>query len=956
MKIMNPLKFPIHLILVVYITVFVFFISACNSCTPQKQILSADALLGDKYYRLADSSYLDIPLCKKYSYLALPLLEKTEQWDKYIYTLCGLNSCYSQKEQFDSMEINGIFTFEEAKRLLSPEHYLYQVALNNFASVYKIKYEDNLKALQIYKEAYQLIGDNPSNITKAGLEENLGEMYSQLGDFNTSIDFYKGSIESWKKVIAFTKAKKKNPHIRLAQVQDELAQVYYSKKELKNAKTYSLKSIETLKRSDRYNQSIDIKINTNFAKTYIALGEYNIALNLLRPFLLLDDINHLQKEQVHHYIGLALSKLNRDSLGIIELNKGIIETENENNVKGKAAIHLTLSNVYHSQKKYLLALKHQQAAVQLLTEDLSLKNDLDTPNPNVVVSSKLELFKTLVAKGKTIHQLYQNTHDLKYLEANLKNYIYLSQLTDDIRSFYQSNESQLLLLDEAKDFYEAAVTTSFLLFEKNKNPKYLEQAFFFSEKSKSELLVEELRKKEFSGKGIIADSLLKKQYELKTTINYNRKILKKENLKTTDKSESKIRSLENTLFDLQKKLADLKDQIKLQYPTYAALTKLSPSSINEIQSNLSDNQILLEYFVGEKNIFLFKITSTEIDFIKLSENFDLNKSLTELFQKIKVTGNNGVAEYSKVAHDLYLDLLPPDQLVLDKKNLIIIPDGQLENLSFDILLTKNDATLSLRKQPYFVKDFLTSYAYSATIFSHQKNQNPIGEATILGLFPSFKNAERNLQNQNEIYQFMHRYAGIFFKDKNANKQNLLQHIKDHQVIHFSTHARGKDTIQNEPSIDLADGSLFLSDLQTYTFSAYLAVLSACETNVGTYKKGEGTMSLSRGCTFAGVPSIITSTSNVLDLETNKIIQSLYKNLAKKMPKHEALRLAKLEYLSNPDIPLSECTPYHWGTFLAIGNTDPITLKHAPQKNNWWYFLGIPAFLLLFFIFKKIKSS
>lgn len=945
-----------HSIAVIFsVAIFISLINTCKSDTIPKPILSEKALLADKYHRLADSNYLNIPICKKYSYLALPLLKETEQWEKYIYTLCGLNTCYSTNEQFDSMEINGIFTFEEAKRLLPQNHYLYIVALNNFASVYKIKYEDDLKALEVYKEAYQLLGNNPSNITKAGLEENLGEMYSRLGDFDTSIDFYKGSIENWKEVIINTVAQGKSPHIRLAQVQDELAQVFYSKKEFQNAKIYSLKSIETLKRSDKYNQNIDVKVNTNFAKIHIALQEYNIALNLLRPFLLIDSINHLQKEQVHHYIGLAYSKLNKDSLGISELEKGLAKNGNEINVRGKAAIHLTLSKIYYSQKKYHLAIKHQQTAVKLITEDASIKNDLDAPDPKIIISSKLELFKTLVAKGKTIQQLFQNTKDYKYLEANLQNYIYLSQLTNEIRSFYQSDESQLLLLDEAKDFYEAAVTTSFLLFQKDKNPKYLEQAFFFSEKSKSELLLEELRKKEFSGKGIIADSLLKKQYELKIAINYNHKILKEATLKTDDRNNLKIKKIENTLFDLKKKLANLNDQIKSEYPTYTTLTNQSPISIYEIQNTLSDDEILLEYFVGEENIFLFKITSSKVDLIKLADDFNLNQSLTNLFKKYKILGNDGMAEYIKVSHELYLNLLPPDQLVLDKKNIVIIPDGQLENLSFDILLTKNDPTLSLRKQPYFIKDFLTSYAYSATIFSHQKNQSTTGEVTTLGLFPSFKNVKRNLQKNKDLCQSLQRFSGTFLSKKKATKQNLLQNIKDHQVIHFSTHARGKDTIQNEPSIDLADGSLLLSDLQTYNLGAYLAVLSACETNVGTYRKGEGIMSLSRGFTFAGVPSIITSTSNVLETSTLIIIDSLYKNLEQKMPKHEALRQAKLAYISNSDITLAECTPYHWGSFLAIGNTDPITFKYASKKNNWWYLLAVPVLLAFIFQNKKPKE-
>jgi len=164
------------------------------------------------------------------------------------------------------------------------------------------------------------------------------------------------------------------------------------------------------------------------------------------------------------------------------------------------------------------------------------------------------------------------------------------------------------------------------------------------------------------------------------------------------------------------------------------------------------------------------------------------------------------------------------------------------------------------------------------------------------------------------------------KEEEATFKNFLNDIQDYQVIHFSTHAQGKDAIHQEPSIDLANGAMLLSDLQTYNLSASLAVLSACETNVGEYRKGEGIMSLSRGFTFAGVPSIITSTANVYEKSTSEIMQNLYNNLAQQLPKHEALRQAKLQYLNSENLTIENAAPYFWGTFLAIGNMDSINFK------------------------------
>ncbi|HHH50491.1 MAG TPA: CHAT domain-containing protein, partial [Saprospiraceae bacterium] len=636
------------------------------------------------------------------------------------------------------------------------------------------------------------------------------------------------------------------------------------------------------------------------------------------------------------------------------LHRGLQVTPQKNQVREKASIPRTLSEIFHSKKDFRQALKHQQKAVKLLTADTSLINDLDIPDSRTIVSSKLDLFKTLVQKGKTIHALYQETKNPIYLKAALNTYLYLSQLTDDIRSFYQSEESQLLLLDEAKDFYEKAMETAFLLYDKNPNQQFLENAFFFTEKSKSELLLEELRKKEFSGKGIIADSLLKKQYNLKVAINYNHKLLKKENRKIEQKNKSKIKDLETTIFNLQKQWSDLKDEINLSYPTYSALTEQLPITLNKMQSKLDDSQVLLEYFVGKKNIYLFKVTQQNATLLKISNDFNLDILLTDLFGNLKMTGTNGISQYSTIAYQLYQKLLQPAQLS-SQKNVIIIPDGRLENLPFGILLTKKGNTNSPKDLPYFIKKMATSYAYSATILSYQMSQKTSLASSIIGVFPIFEKTEKELLHSEKIHKSLSRFSGSFLLKEEATKQNFLNNVEDFQIIHFSSHARGKDNIQESPSIDLFDGSLIISDLQTYNLSASLAVLSACETNVGEYRNGEGIMSLSRGFTFAGVPSIITSVSNVMEESTSSIIISLYKNLEKRMPKHEALRQAKLEYLNNPNLPNSECSPYYWGTFLAIGNMDNITFKYKSKNDIWYYVFGTVIFFIVGIFVKRKKS-
>ena len=78
-----------------------------------------DTSLAYKYHFKADSSFQNIDTCFKYTTLAIPLLEKIEDWDKYQYDLNCLSYCYQHLEKYDEMLANNIFALSEAT-LLTP--------------------------------------------------------------------------------------------------------------------------------------------------------------------------------------------------------------------------------------------------------------------------------------------------------------------------------------------------------------------------------------------------------------------------------------------------------------------------------------------------------------------------------------------------------------------------------------------------------------------------------------------------------------------------------------------------------------------------------------------------------------------------------------------------------------------------------------------------------------------
>jgi CHAT domain-containing protein len=101
--------------------------------------------------------------------------------------------------------------------------------------------------------------------------------------------------------------------------------------------------------------------------------------------------------------------------------------------------------------------------------------------------------------------------------------------------------------------------------------------------------------------------------------------------------------------------------------------------------------------------------------------------------------------------------------------------------------------------------------------------------------------------------------------------------------------RGKDSLGRVPGILTAE-ELASFDLR----NCELAVLSACETNVGIRRAGQGIQSLQTALHAAGARTAITSLWKVDDAATRRLFELFYTKLWKeKLGKHDALWQAKM---------------------------------------------------------------
>ncbi len=98
----------------------------------------------------------------------------------------------------------------------------------------------------------------------------------------------------------------------------------------------------------------------------------------------------------------------------------------------------------------------------------------------------------------------------------------------------------------------------------------------------------------------------------------------------------------------------------------------------------------------------------------------------------------------------------------------------------------------------------------------------------------------------------------------------------------------------EDELGRAPGLMTAEEISALDLSnCELAVLSACDTNVGVRRAGQGVASLQRALHMAGARSVITSLWKVPDEATKELMLDFYRRIwVMKEPKHEALWAAK----------------------------------------------------------------
>ncbi len=599
------------------------------------------------------------------------------------------------------------------EKLLPPNHPDLAVCFQNI-SVCLGKMGDHnkeilfcFKAIDIYIKAYGEL--HPSTSTAY---HNLATAFGNMEDFEKGIEYGKKALSIRLEVFD------KN-HQHIAYTYDSLGSGYRGIGNFKKAISF-------------YNKSLEI-YQSLFSEKHPRIAR--VLENIGTCFYL-----YGKNEDAHSYFKKAL-QINQKNLG-------------EKNDNTAINWHL-IGGVYSQKKAFIKALECYQKALIGFFVDYQETDVLSFPDIHTLCNSNYA-YRTLMQKSKVLTAYYENCKIEKYL-ISAQNHVNAGIAF--VRKIAQSYTSGTKL------WWSAKVMTSFeLAIELHTSYSHLDstnpnKAFEFSEKSKAFLLLSNLQDSQAKYEAAIPQNLLEQEYDLKVELNYLSQRIQQ--LKAKEVAEKKLLEVQSEYFDYHQAYQKLIQQFEKKYPEYHRLKyDIQTVDVETLQRNLSSNQLLIEYFIGEKHLYIFGITQNGFEVLQQEKPSNFNQ-LIKAFNK--VLNRALFQKYAQAAHELYQILLAPIlQHPSFNKNrttqqLILIPHDILSAFPFEALLCslpKEKTNLQYADLDYLLSHYDVVYHYSATLWwQGQKDGRKSGlEDSFVGFAPVYQESEP----QEETNEFLER--------------------------------------------------------------------------------------------------------------------------------------------------------------------------------------------------------
>jgi len=777
--------------------------------------------------------------------------------------------------------VRALETFEKSlffrKKVFGEMHYRLGSTYMGMAIQYKNLFQLE-NAYRYYQKAEQMYLFNaPENDSRLGdVYTNMGNYYRLKGNLGEAIRFHERAL------FIYEHSPDDIPEGNYLSVVYNLADCYHQVN----------REAEALKLATRYSTSGSFRNQLNYlnllASIYAASGKVSQAESIYHSIF--EKFRHNKEadepflaDQYLYYAQFLNKTSQKDSALHYLLKAGEIYHEHPH-MQGNLGdlysligdawsgknIEATTSADFQNQKS-----KNLLTAVQFYKKALNYLNDtgdierMDFPlfkESNFPVQT-LRILRDLGIAYHQLAGLTQNDREetrLDYLNKALNCFTTGSDLAENLRTGFVSEESKVQFTTLQQEIFKLVIRGAYDLHQKTHDPHWAEIAFYHSERNKAVSLFDKITETKSRIFSAIPDSLIRTESQCNSNLAYYREQLYDE-MHRDEPDQEKIAEFKKMIFDNEQEINRLREYMEKNFTEYYQMKYTrDPFTFSAFRKRLKQNEVLLAYCIdppretGTGSIYIFAVSNKDYRFIRQPFN---ENSIAYISKLHSIVSSNDFLTHTTRDFGAYCDaafylhnlLVAPFNDLLKDNRVILIPDGILNYLPFEALLTEkaDKRTIHFHDLPYLIYKNTFNYAYSAELIRnsagsrHKVRKRVLAFAPAMPLSGTQNNDTIDLPalpgTVDEVNYIKRKIKSDLFMREAATEQNFRRHAADYQILHLAMHTLINDSVPlfsrlafypgTSDSLE-NDGWLNTSDIYNLKLNARMAVLSACRSGGG----------------------------------------------------------------------------------------------------------------------------
>ena len=846
-------------------------------------------------------------------------------------------------------------SLEIKKKQYGENNSKYASTLNNLGTIYSRLGNFNL-ALECFETAEKIFTETEGTSSEKTGEVylNMGNLYNRLGQNDLALDYYN-------KAMTIETATSGSSSKQLSTIYNNMGTIYQNLEEYRQALFYFRKSISLLKESGDENTQEMAETYNNLGNALLKSGNNSEAISNYKTankiYSKIPSVNQTLVANTDNNIATAYLRAGKLDSAQVFYSNAVDIYINSFGTKHPyiALVYNSMGDINVKLGKYDDAIENYGIALEANHEKFD-RNKEKLPSETGFFDQNV-FVNTLLSRANAYTQRYLSTKDKKDLEYALEHFKLCDNLITKMRRSAFTKTDKLELGALAIKCYEGAleVCTELIISKlpASEQKKYEELAFTYVEKGKSNNLLESMASQDALKLAGIPEDLQQEENKLAADVLYF-----EQKLAEKPKNAAQIR---DSLFNANKRHDSFVKKLEKKYPEYHHL-KYADNIIGlrEMQKNIKPNTQLRMYLLNGEMIYTVCISNSSFSVVTSKFEGNLADTAKAYRNSMLQSSQNAAISFNNISSMLYKKLFP-DTLPDEITNLVIVPDGALNQIPYETLITskKEGSVFDYSNYNYLIKNYSVSYAYSATLYNRdvtRKRNN--GTNGWFGMAPVFTKGkytgvelssdqkkektfsdldyqtsskiEPLASSEQEMRNIFSMFAKSGIKAKAclwgcANKSTFASDsISNYKYIHLATHGFVNSEKPELSGIQFSqsssdDGMMYSGDVYNLSLKCDLLALSACETGLGKIMRGEGIVGLTRAFLYSGAANLLVSLWKVSDNSTSQMMVEFYRQML--MKENNELNYAALLQKAKQMLIVDKnySRPYYWAPFILIGD-------------------------------------